>query len=65
MAKDIWHARLSEKQDRRKKLTNKEYEEIKDKYFRDRRTQQSIADEYGVSQSTICYIVNPISAKKV
>lgn len=57
--------RLSETQDRRRKLTSEQYEEIKLKYFRDGMSSRQLAAEYGVNKSTILIIVNPKTKQRV
>lgn len=56
--------KLSEKQDRRRKLTEVQKEEIKRIYAEGNLGQRPIAKMFGVSRSTIQNIVNPDIAQK-
>lgn len=56
--------KLSEKQDRRRKLTDAQKEEIKRIYAEGNLGQRPIAQMFGVSRSTIQNIVNPDIAQK-
>jgi DNA invertase Pin-like site-specific DNA recombinase len=56
--------RLSEKQDRRRKLTAEQKVEIKNLYETGAGSLQALADLYGVSKKTVLLIVNPISKQK-
>ena len=57
--------RLSEKQDRRRKLTAEQKIEIKNLYKTGAGSLQALADLYGVSKTTVLLIVNPESKKRV
>ena len=56
--------RLSEEQDRRRKLTSKDYEAIRAKYSKGLGSLRSLAKEYNVSHSLILLIVNEHSAER-
>lgn len=56
--------RLSETQDRRRKLTAAQKSEIASLYHRGVGSLNSLAMEYGVSKKTILLIVNPSSKAK-
>jgi hypothetical protein len=56
--------KLPEKYDRRRKLTNYQKDEIRQKYESGFGSLQSIANDYGVSKKTILLIVNPKSKEK-
>lgn len=56
--------KLSETQDRRRKLTSEDYEIIKKKYSTGYYSLRSLAREYNVSHSLILLIVNPTSAER-
>ncbi len=56
--------RLSEKQDRRVKLTTEKKEEIRLRYATGLCSLNSLAKEYGVSKKLILLTVNPNSAEK-
>lgn len=56
--------KLSEKQDRRRKLTDAQKEEIKRIYAEGNLGQRPIAKMFGVSRSAIQNIVNPDIAQK-
>ena len=56
--------KLSEKQDRRRKLTDAQKEEIKRIYAEGNLGQRPIAKMFGVSRSTIQVIVNPSIAQR-
>lgn len=56
--------KLPEKYDRRRKLTNAQKDEIRQKYESGFGSLQSLANEYGVSKKTILLIVNPKSKEK-
>lgn len=56
---------LSESQDRRRKLTEEQKDEILHRYKIGDGSQRSLAKEYGVSRSAIQIIVNPKRAKAV
>ncbi len=51
--------RLTETQDRRRKLTSQQYEEIRDLYASGIYSQTTIAKMYGISRSTVGFIINP------
>lgn len=51
--------KLSETQDRRRKLTDEQREAIKKKYAEGKCGTRPLAKEYGVSRATIQIIVNP------
>ena len=56
--------RLQGLQDRRRKLTDSQKEEIKDKYSTGEYSLNALGGIYGVSKKTILLIVNPNSAEK-
>lgn len=56
--------KLSETQDRRRKLTSEDYEIIRKKYSTGYYSLRSLAREYNVSHSLILIIVNPTSAER-
>lgn len=56
--------KLSETQDRRRKLTDAQKEEIRAKYAMGVCGTRPLAKEYGVSRSTIQVIVNPAIAER-
>ena len=56
--------KLSEAQDRRRKLTTEQYREIRDLYSTGRWSLNGLAKEYGVSKKLILLIVNPESKAK-
>lgn len=53
--------KLSEKQDRRRKLTSEQKEEIKSIYEKGNSSWQSLADKYHVSKKTIGLIVSDVA----
>ena len=57
--------KLSETQDRRRKLTEEDKEVIRHRYKIGDGSQRSLAKEYGVSRTTIQILVNPERAKAV
>jgi len=57
--------RLSGLQDRRRKLTEADKEEIRQLYADGKGSWQALADKYGVSKSCIGIIVSPDRAAKV
>lgn len=57
--------KLSETQDRRRKLTEEDKEVIRHRYKIGDGSHRSLAKEYGVSKSTIQILVNPERAKAV
>ena len=57
--------KLSEKQDRRRKLTEQQKQEIRETYSEGICGQRPLAEKYGVSRTTIQIIVNPERAEKV
>ena len=59
------HLRLSENQDRRRKLTEAQKEEIRQLYADGKGSWQALAGKYHVSKSTIGIIVSPERAEKV
>ena len=59
------HLRLSQEQDRRRKLTEEQKEEIRQLYADGKGSWKALADRYHVSKSTIGIIVNPDRAAKV
>ena len=59
------HLRLSQEQDRRRKLTEEQKEEIRQLYAAGKGSWKALADRYHVSKSTIGIIVNPNRAAKV
>lgn len=50
--------------DRRRKLTDEQYEEIRRKYATGDYSYNGLAKEYGVSKRLIIFIVNPESKRK-
>lgn len=56
--------KLTEKQDRRKKLTEEQKEEIKDLYATGNFSLNNLAGMFGVSKKTILLTVNPDSAER-
>ena len=56
--------KLPEKYDKRRKLTNDQKDEIRQKYESGFCSLQSLANEYGVSKKTILLIANPKSKEK-
>ena len=56
--------KLSETQDRRKKLTEEQKEEIKHRYKVGDGSQRTLAKEFGVSRSLIQILVNPEIAER-
>ena len=57
--------KLNEKQDRRRKLSNKQKEEIRDLYSTGNYSLRILAKMYEVSKTTILYIVNEESNNKL
>ena len=57
--------KLSEKQDRRRKLTDEQKDEIKKIYTEGKCGTRPLAKQFGVSRSTIQILVNPERAKAV
>ncbi len=57
--------RLSEKQDRRRKLTTEQKVEIVSLYETGLHSQRSLARQFNVSRTTIGIIVNPVRAEAV
>ena len=57
--------KLKPEQDRRRKLSPTQYEEIREKYATGLYSHRKLAAEYKVDKSTIGYIVNPDRAKKL
>ena len=57
--------KLSETQDRRRKLTDAQKEEIRQIYAKGGIGAGTLAKQYGVSKSTVQIIVNPERAAKV
>lgn len=55
---------LNEKQDRRRKLTSEQKDEIRELYKTGFHSLNSLAKRFGVSKKTILLIVNPASAEK-
>lgn len=55
---------LGAKFDRRRKLTDEQKEEIKEKYGTGFYSHRTLAQEYGVSKRTVTNIVNPVTAQK-
>lgn len=55
----------SEKQDRRRKLTEEQKKEIRELYASGLFSWRQLANEYGVSKSSIGIIVNPKCAARV
>ena len=58
------HLRLSPQQDRRRKLTDEQKEEIRQLYADGKGSWQALADRYHVSKKTIGLIVNPATAER-
>ena len=56
--------KLPEKYDRRRKLTEEQKQEIKDKYSTGFYSLNDLAKEYSVCKKTILLIVNPESKRK-
>lgn len=57
--------KLSETQDRRRKLTDEQKQEIRDLYATGLFSLNNLAKRFEVSKSTILLIVNPNSAERV
>lgn len=57
--------RLSPSQDRRRKLTDEQKQQIKELYATGLYSQRALAKEFNVNRSTIAIIVNPERAKAV
>jgi transposase-like protein len=57
--------RLAESQDRRRKLTAGQKEEIVTLYATGQHSLRSLAQQFGVSRSCVAIIVNPARAKAV
>ena len=57
--------RLSPSQDRRRKLTDEQKQQIKELYATGLYSQRALAREFNVNRSTIAIIVNPERAKAV
>lgn len=55
---------LNENQDRRRKLTSEQKEEIKNLYKTGFYSLNSLAKRFGVSKKLILLIVNPVSSEK-
>lgn len=58
------HLRLSPQQDRRRKLTDEQKEEIRQLYADGKGSWKALADRYHVSKKTIGLIVNPATAER-
>ena len=58
------HLRLSPQQDRRRKLTDEQKEEIRQLYADGKGSWQALADRHHVSKKTIGLIVNPATAER-
>lgn len=56
--------KLNETQDRRKKLTDKQREEIRDKYATGLYSQRTLAKEYNVSRRLITFILDDEKQKR-
>ena len=65
MAHKIDKMKLSDTQDRRRKLTDEEREEIKERYILGGETYRTLAAEFGVTHSMIGILVNPKRAAQV
>ena len=65
MPEKVDKLKLSESQDRRRKLTEVQKEKIREIYKEGEYSQRQLAEKYGVSKSLIGIIVNPKRAKKV
>ena len=57
--------KLSESQDRRRKLTEADKDRIREMYANKQGSYQALADQFGVSKSAVCIICNPQRAEKV
>ena len=57
--------RLSQSQDRRRKLTDEQKEKIRELYATKEYSSRTLAQMYGVSKSTVLIIVNPSRARQV
>ena len=57
--------RLSETQDRRRKLTEAQKDRIREMYSNGEGSYQALADQFGVSKSTVNLICNPKRAEAV
>lgn len=57
--------KLTPTQDRRRKLTDEQKQQIRELYSTGLYSQRNLADEFGVSKSTIAITVNPDRAAKV
>lgn len=64
MAGKAQRIKLSESQDRRRKLSEVQKQEIKDLYETGNFSMKTLASMYEVSKKTILLIVNPESAEK-
>lgn len=64
MPEKVDKMKLSQEQDRRRKLTDEQKEEIRKLYSTGMHSLNSLAREYGVSKKTILLIVNPDSKAK-
>jgi DNA-binding XRE family transcriptional regulator len=65
MPEKVDKMKLSESQDRRRKLTEAQKEKIREIYKEGEYSQRHLAEKYGVSKSLIGIIVNPKRAEKV
>lgn len=59
------HLRLAPEQDRRRKLSDAQKEDIRRLYAAGVGSMQALADRYLVSKTTVLRIVNPKSAQRV
>lgn len=64
-AHDTQHLRLAPEQDRRRKLSDEQKEEIRQLYAAGAGSMKALADRYHVSRSTVQLIINPDSAQRV
>lgn len=65
MPEKVDKMKLSESQDRRRKLTEAQKEKIREVYKEGGISQRQLSAKYGVSRSLINIVVNPERAKKV
>ena len=65
MPEKVDKMRLSEEQDRRRKLTEEQKESIRTEYALGNTSHAKLADKYGVSKSLVTLILNPERAARV